>query len=73
MAIVNNVVPKAREKRCDDILSAGMRYIENGTEEYRFVGLQLISAARSSCGSCGKRDDCRAYTEAMEAIQAHSL
>jgi hypothetical protein len=73
MAIVNNVVPKAREKRCDDILSTGMRYIESGTEYYRHIGLQLISASRSSCGSCGRKSDCEPYVKAMEAFQAQSL
>lgn len=64
------MVPKLRQKECDDLFRDGIRYIENGTPDYRLDGEQLLFIGVNSCDrperECSRK--CEKYHEAVEHL-----
>ncbi len=55
---------KPRQRKCHDIFSDGMNYIDNSTlEEYRMDGRQLLFIGVQKCGHCPEK--CEHYHKAV--------
>ncbi|MEE9406042.1 MAG: hypothetical protein V3V26_01405 [Candidatus Aenigmarchaeota archaeon] len=60
------MVPKLRQKECDDLFRDGIRYIENGTPDYRLDGEQLLFIGVQKCGHCPEK--CEHYHKAVRRL-----